>query len=96
MNKHKTIGYWRSKLYSYQELTNEQQINALSNYFNSTNEALEESFVIIPDHSPIPLCMFMKWDNKMFDGFYGTSYFDGYFIKFDKYSENALIVHRSW
>ena len=96
MNNHKTSGYWRSEIYSYFDLTPEQQVNAVSNYFNNTEEAEQESFVIIPDHSPLPLGMFMRGYGPIFDGYYSTSAFDGFLIKLGRTGEDALIVHRYW
>lgn len=94
--KHKTLGYWRSAILSYYDLTAEEQVNTVSNYFNNTEQAQEDSFVVIPDHSPIPMSMFMKWDGIMFDGWLGTSAFSAYFIKMDRFGENATIVLRSY
>lgn len=94
--KHKTLGYWRSAILSYYDLTAEEQVNTVSNYFNNTEQAQGDSYVRIPDHSPIPISMFMKWHGQFFDGCFNTSYFSAYFIKIDRFGENATIVLRSY
>ena len=91
--------YRRSDVLSYHDLTPTQQVNAVSNYFNNDTQAQQEQYVLAPDtdhgeHSPLPLCMFMRTKSPVWDGVYGTSYFSAYFIKLSKCGTQAVVAER--
>lgn len=92
-----TTRYNRSEVLSYFDLTEEQQIEAL-NESNDQRHAEERSYVEFkyPNRTEIlPLDMFMKFDNNpVWDGGYSTSAFGGYYIKFNRSSDECLIAEK--
>jgi hypothetical protein len=87
----------RSEVLSYFDLTPTQQVNAVSNYYQSTEEAEQDNFVLISEeHSPLPLSMFMRQKVGLWDGVYGTSYFSAYFIKLSRCGTMAVVAERTW
>ena len=91
----KTLDYCRSEIYSFWDLSEEEQKEVISNYFQSSEDAMQDSFVKL-NNEVLPLSMFMKCENSIFNGFYGTSYFSGYFIKFNKYGDEVTVVSKYW
>lgn len=93
-----TRNYNRSCLYSFEELTNDQQNQVLSNYFSDMSEAMEDQFVISElenREEVIPLSMFIKTNgNKFSHGIFSDSYFSGYFITLNRFCDEAVIAYK--
>ena len=91
----KTAEYCRSEVYSFWDLSEAEQKEVISNYFQNSQEAEEDSFVKL-NKEVLPLSMFLRCENSIFNGFYGTSYFSGYFIKFNKFGDEVTVVSKYW
>lgn len=93
-----TRNYNRSYLYSFEELTKEQQKQMLGNYFSDISEATNDKFVISErenNEDVIPLSMFIKTNgNKFSHGIFSDSYFSGYFITLNKFCDEAVIAYK--
>lgn len=93
-----TRNYNRSCLYSFEELTNDQQNQVLSNYFSDMSEAMEDQFVISElenREEVIPLSMFIKTNGNNFShGIFSDSYFSAYFITLNRFCDEAVIAYK--
>ncbi len=62
-------------------------------------DAEESQWVTDPtdQNACLPLCNFMRAErSKLWDGFFGISYFSGYFIKFDRTQQVCTVGYRHW
>jgi hypothetical protein len=91
----KTRTYNRSEIYSFYDLTEKEQAEVISNYFSSIEEAEEDSFIRC-GKEVLPLSMFLKCENSIWSGTYGTSYFSGYYIKINKFGDEVVIADKYW
>jgi hypothetical protein len=82
--------YQRSQILYFHELTAEQQERAISLL---DNQQAEDSTYVLWNNEVLPLYMFMRTDNGMFDGVYGQTAFSAYFIKINKTNECATVVY---
>lgn len=93
-----TKNYNRSYLYSFEELTKDQQNQVLGNYFADISAAMEDQFVISELENReeiIPLSMFIKTNgNKFSHGIFSDSYFSGYFITLNRFCDEAVIAYK--
>jgi hypothetical protein len=87
--------YIRTTIKTFEDLSARQRMHVLEQI---GEDAREDNFVTDPttEHGAIPLSMFQKSSGKIWDGFYGLSYFSGYFIKFDKTQEIVTVGYRHW
>ena len=96
----KTLRFFRSPIYSWSELSAEQQEWVRSIYTTlSVTDNENERYVLLKenDPEPLPLYMFLRLNNPgLWDGVYGTSYFTAYFIKINRTGEEALVCERCW
>ena len=88
-----TKDYCRSEILSFADLSELEQKQVIDEYFNSSEDAEEDSFVRFRKDI-LPLSMFMRCERSIFNGVYGTSYFSGYFIKINKSGDEALIADK--
>ena len=92
-----TSNYNRSEIYSFFDLSEEQQNEALNNS-NDQEHAEERSYIIynhIQGDEVLPLDMFMRLEHsKLFDGVYGQTAFSAYFVKLNKSNDEVLIAYR--
>ena len=86
--------YIRTEVISFYELPEQAQKVALS----ENDEAENESFVESPIHPGefLSLGNFLRSNSKIWDGFFGTSYFSGYFIKLSPCGSQAVVGYRHW
>ena len=84
-----TRHYERSEVISFDELTDEQQKEALS----LDDSAHETQFVIFEDE-PLPLNMFMRTTTGIWDGIWGQTVWSGYYIKLSACGSMAVIADR--
>jgi len=90
--------YNRSEILSFNDLNEAQQDDVLSCYYQTQEDAENDSFVIFKSKKSscaLPLSMFMKTGKcKIWDGIFGTSYFSAYFIKISKCGSMAVIAEK--
>ena len=91
----KTIHYNRSEIYSFFDLSETEKAEVISNYFCDISQAEEDSFIRC-GKDVLPLSMFLRCEGSRWDGNYGTSYFSGYFIKFNEYGDEVTVVSKYW
>jgi len=91
----KTLHYNRSEIYSFFDLTDSEQAEVLSNYFCDTSQAEEDSFIKC-GKEVLPLSMFLRCENSIWSGTFGTSYFSGYYIKINKFGDEVTIAEKYW
>jgi len=90
--------YKRSEIYSFWDMTDEQQKEAINDLGQELAE--ETQYVDNPTYKnePLPLCMFERSDPKehtnLWDGIYPTSAFSAYFIKIARSGDGAVIADR--
>jgi len=100
-----TTNYNRSQIYSFDELSENQQLQTMTDNCLELSDCHSTSFVKFSptnftnkaNNVPtfLPLSMFMRTNNNKFThGIYGTSAFDGYFITFDRQNEYCVIAHK--
>jgi len=100
-----TTNYSRSQIYSFDELTENEQLEIMNTQGFELSDCHSTSFVKlirtnctnpvnnVPEF--LPLSMFMRVDNGKFThGIYSTSAFDGYFVTFDRHNEYCVIAHK--
>lgn len=95
-----TINYNRSELYSFFDLTTDQQNEVLQDI--EAEQAEQETFVIYKHkegNQILPLGMFMRIDypvntKGLFDGVYSKSAFSAYFIKFNNSNDEVVIADK--
>lgn len=86
--------YNRSGIFSWFELTDEQQERIKDCYGHEPEFTDEASFVLLKEE-PLPLYMFMRTKHSnIWDGVYGTSAFSAYFIRFNRSNDEALVAER--
>ncbi len=94
-----TSNYNRSEIYSFFDLSEEQQNEALNNS-NDQEHAEERSYIIYKHKSGdqvLPLDMFIairEGKPTVFHGIYAQDYFSAYFVKFNKSNDEALVAYR--
>lgn len=94
-----TSSYNRSQIYSYFDLTTEQQEQALDTA-NDIEHAQDRNYVIFEhprNPQVLPLDMFIairEGKPTVFHGIYAQDYFSAYFVKFNKSNDEALIAYR--
>ena len=81
--------YQRSQILSYFDLNEHQQRQATE----QLDEQAEEDRYVLWNDEPLPLCMFMRIDNKLFHGHYGLTAFSCYFIRINRTNEEATVVY---
>ena len=93
-----TTNYNRSQLYDYSELSEEQKQDIKNTYSLEDSDCYSTMYVILKRdkrNDILPLNMFMRADKNNFThGVYSTSYFDGYFITFNRSNDEAVIAHK--
>jgi hypothetical protein len=85
--------YCRSEIYSYFDLSEDQQ---------KEQEDINDSYVIFEYEDKnniiqevLPLGMFMRMErSNLWSGCYGTSYFSAYFIKLSRCGTMAVVAER--
>jgi hypothetical protein len=92
----KTVKYCRSEIYSFFDLTDEQQ-KYFIDHFDSYEYAEESSYVVNPMNPDefLSLSDFMRFDSKnYFDGYMSDCWFGAYFIKVSKDGSEAVVSYR--
>lgn len=90
----KVAHYNRSEILSWSDLTPEQQKEVYDDYGYTQDD--ECSFVVC-DGEALDLGMFMRADkDKRWHGYYGTSYFSAYAIRFNRSNDEALVARVHW
>jgi len=94
----KTLQYNRSEIYSFFDLSKAEQDEVMSNYFCDISQAEEDSYIRYGKgyKEVLPLSMFMRCEGSRWDGNYGTSYFSGYYIKFNHSCDEVTIAEKYW
>lgn len=90
--------YVRTTPVSYYDLTETQKENLKDVYSFEPDDLYEGQYVDDPcdPDSVLPLSMFLRLDNsKLWDGYYGQSYFSAYFIKFDRRNSECVVAYRT-
>ena len=88
-----TPRYNRSDILNYFELSEEQKVQIRSYYHDEEEAASEDSYVLL-NKEALPLSMFMKIDNSIWHGVYGSSAFSAYFIKISRCGTAAVVAER--
>lgn len=95
-----TSSYNRSQIYSYFDLTTEQQEQALDTA-NDIEHAQDRNYVIFEhprNPQVLPLDMFIAIrrhvNSQLWSGIYAQDYFSAYFIKLNRSNDEALIAYR--
>lgn len=91
----KTLQYNRSEIYSFFDLSDAEQVEVISDYFSDITQAEEDSYIRC-GKDVLPLSMFLRCEGSRWDGNYGTSYFSGYFIKFNRSCDEVTIAEKYW
>ena len=87
--------YTRSQIFSAIELPKEKHAEMRHEMDYLTDEEFEDQSFVDFFGEFLPLSMFMRLDNsKVWHGVYGTSYFSGYFIRFNRSNDEALVAER--
>jgi hypothetical protein len=93
-----TRNYNRSSIFSYYDLTEEQQSEVLNDFCFERSDAEQSSYVISKfkgEKTAVPLSLFMRTDNNNFThGIFSDSYFSGYFITLSKCNTEAVIAYK--
>lgn len=95
MSHSKTIGYVRTPIVNYFELSTTQQENARE---MRGDEAMGEMYVdcpLNPDEA-LPLSNFLRTKDGYWHGVYGQSYFSAYFIFIGRSNDEAIVSFRTW
>lgn len=82
--------YQRSQILYFPELTEEQAAQAIDQL---GEELAQDSTYVLWGKEVLPLCMFLRTDNGLFDGVYSLSAFSAYFIKINETNEQATIAY---
>lgn len=85
--------YNRSFILNFNDLDDTQQAHIRDIYFEEKSDAFDNSYVLL-NKEPLPLAMFMRIENSIWDGVYGTSAFSAYFIKISKCGTEAVVAER--
>jgi hypothetical protein len=93
-NNNMTRKYNRSEVISFFELTEDQQALIIDNYYDEIEDAENDSYVLLDEETPLPLGSFMRIENSVWSGVYGTSYFSAYYIKLSKCGTCAVVADR--
>lgn len=88
--------YNRSAIYTWYDLNKEQQRKLRTVYGMHIKDSQFVFHNVNERTDILPLSMFMRFDNKnsLWHGYYGTSYFSCYFIRFNHSNDEALIAER--
>lgn len=93
-----TRNYNRSYLFSFSELSEDQQRDVMHNYFDELSDAHSTLYVISrfkEMKEAVPVSMFMRTDRNNFShGIFSDSYFSGYFITFSKCGQEAVVAYK--
>ncbi len=99
-----TTNYSRSQFYTFEELTEQQKEQVMSDYCFENSDAISTMYVKLkctnftnPENNiarVLPLSMFERTASKFTHGIFATSAFDGYFITIDKSNEYAVVAHK--
>lgn len=98
--KNMTSMYNRSQVYSFNELTEQQQNEILDTYSFEQSDAQQTSYIKFINSKLLnveflPLNMFIRVDKSNFThGVYGTSYFSAYYITFNRSNDEAVIAYK--
>ena len=95
LKKMKTIHYNRSEIYSFFDLSPVEQSQVISNYYCDIAQAEDDSFIRCGKEI-LPLSMFLRCEGSRWDGNFGTSYFSGYYIKFNRSCDEVTIAEKYW
>ena len=88
--------YIRTYPLNFNELNEAQKKNAIDQLGEDVRET---DWLIDPiyENEVLPLCNFVRLENsKLWHGFYGMSYFSGYFIRFDNSNYSCTVGYRHW
>ena len=90
-----TTNYNRTKLYSFSELSKEQQEYILENY----KEAQETKYVVCQykgNETALPVDMFSQtpFSNKFTHGVYANTTFSGYYLTFANNGKEAVVAYK--
>jgi len=88
-----TPHYNRSYILNFSDLDELQKARVRDLYFEEQSDAYDNSYVLFKKE-PLPLAMFMKIDNSIWHGVYGTSAFSAYFIKLSCCGTEAVVAER--
>lgn len=91
----KTRHYQRSEIYSFYDLTSQEQSKVLNTYFDDLTQAENDSYIRC-EKEILPLSMFLRCEGSIWSGSYCTSYFSGYYIKVNKFGDEVTIADRYW
>lgn len=94
-----TRNYNRTYLFSFPELTDDQQRDVLSNYFDSETDAIEDQYVIHEFNDrrdAIPVSAFIRTGsgNNFTHGIHADSYFSGYYLTLSRCGQEAVIAYK--
>lgn len=102
-----TTHYSRSQVYSFCDLSEEQQQQVVKDFCFENSDCHSTSYVVLSGtnlnksvnssdtvNMALPLSMFMATETKFTHGIFGTSVFDGFFVTFDRTNEYAVIAHK--
>lgn len=93
-----TRNYNRSYLFYFSELSDDQQRDVLSNYFDSETDAEQDNYVIheFKDRRDAwPVSMFIRTDKNNFThGIHYDSCFSGYHLTLNRCGTQAVIAYK--
>jgi hypothetical protein len=93
-----TRNYNRSYLFSFNELSDDQQRDVMRNYFDELSDAHSTQYVISKfkdQKEAVPLCLFMRTDGNNFThGIHADSFFSGYYITLSRCGQEAVIAYK--
>lgn len=93
-----TRNYNRSYLFSFTELSDDQQKDVLSNYFDELSDASDTLYVVSKfkdQKDAIPVSMFIRTDKNNFThGVHADSYFSGYYLTLSRCGQEAVIAYK--
>jgi hypothetical protein len=92
--------YNKSEFYSFEELTEVEQLQVVNDFCFDTEELQAETQYVKLEHPKrgaefLPLSNFMRTSNNNFThGIFSTSAFDGYFITLSNCGSMCVIAHK--
>lgn len=82
--------YQRSEVYTFYDLSEHQQKQAIS---LTDQETAENNSYVLWSDEPLPLSYFMRIENPLFHGQYGLTAFSCYFIRLNETGCYATVVY---
>jgi hypothetical protein len=93
-----TRNFNRSAIYSFHELTEEQQKQVFEDFSLELSEAEKTMYVKSNFHGKVdalPLSMFLhQGGNNFTHGIFSDSYFSGYFVTLNKSNDEAVVAYK--